>query len=1391
MSIFVIQTSDVNMIENKHYSNNLGAVHALKGYHHQFLYSLLRILKGTEQEQGFFPEGKYEDLDIYDSENNIIEIIQIKSLKNTLTLSDILNAKDSSFIKRTLSVCADSVIPKIKLLSFGAVSDDIINLASHEYSPQLITKLKSKGLKDVEIDILEEHFEYEIVSEKNVSNDLFYEIEHIGLFSDLKITLDLFIYWIYNAARAQLKLNKSILVEELLNIGKFQSERNSFIKHFGSLIKPLLNEDIDTKSQIKLKEDFYKGISAEYNHILANADVMRDEKLKDINRKFQKSDIIFIHGASGQGKSTLAYRFLSDYCGNTTVFELRGIPTEISKLYELINSLEGIAKGVNFPITLYLDIVPGRKEWISIIEELSSKKIFKFIVTIRTEDWNAVEIGGRFDFEEIELYFDKEEGSSIYQRLNEISLDLHFTNFEEAWRNFGESGPLMEFVYLITQKDSLPSKLKQQINKIRDTNDPFSKAQIEILRYVTLVDSFDSEIKVSHLASHLKLDKDSFLRAMELLEKEYLVKTVQDGFYIRGLHPIRSKIIAEMLFDENLFRKSDYSLNALDFISDDSILNFYLNAFRRANLSPHAFLEKVKDYRSHSWQAYYLILKSLIWKGIEDYVNNNISLLNDVYQKYGSAWVVIIDFNFAFDSDNTIQNLDIFPEEVRNYSKSINEELENKKMVFKYAEEWLKTIPKIDIVPELENEWDSFALFTLWINYFNLNKLEVNYTQFNFHEYLQNVSLSVLSHVMCSISLHSQKSQKHLSVIEPIFLQKLYQKYNIISLKKNENIIDCLYFYDIIDEKIETDKTDIIHEKSIRIIELLRFAYPSMDSYKIRGIGHKTSFILDDYDSSKKEIPSKNLPLQPFVEVNSILVNLFNYKHRPNNWIEYVDKIISKRKLYTKILESFYSDIIKYHKAHNYSSLYSYLEKYTSDYEPIIKDVTYQLPQLPKIIVDEWGRIGENQDSSFAQNIKQQSTGDRLTRSVISISRYRSFLKSIQSYNSSIDNFIQQSIWVLIRRMKQILKQDYETIPDNERISVVNLFEAHKSLSETQFTFNSHFSKYINIEDLSTIEKEENIYISGLCSLYRHFIYTKSHITNNIIKAGGNRLLDVKYSIQKKIEDKLRNFGKAHQIKFRINFNNDKSCYIVADFTDTIKSIELINQIYDSLYAAFEQPEHTSLRALIIETYFPDFYIIPLVYGKSLDGQYYKFKSYNLREKRSCDLGIFNFLPDDIPSNIIDWYKIDKWDYSLVELKELQEMVASASTLHLLGYNLKQFQDIESDDIGENIVSNYIQKTGQLFQEQLQKCMDILTMQITKCNNGEFLFENGVDKLNFYQLLLDTFPMLYPNDDLYEKKSSSFTINPEEMESWLPRLETLRNNVAIIYYYLAVKMISS
>lgn len=426
------------------------------------------------------------------------------------------------------------------------------------------------------------------------------------------------------------------------------------------------------------------------------------------------------------------------------------------------------------------------------------------------------------------------------------------------------------------------------------------------------------------------------------------------------------------------------------------------------------------------------------------------------------------------------------------------------------------------------------------------------------------------------------------------------------------------------------------------------------------------------------------------------------------------------------------------------------------------------------------------------QNLSSEFTGNHIIRNAVSISKYRTFLKSMQSYNFSVDNFMRQSVFVIIRRIKYLLKQDYETIPDNERISVIYLFESYKILNETQSSFKDYFYKYVDNKELSILNEEENIYISGICFLYRHFVYSKGNLNIRDIKGGGNKITEIKNNLQIKINAKLINWGKIQKVNIKVDFNeNRKACFIIANFTDPLKSIELLGGIYNCIYTVLEQPEYTSIRALVIESYFSTFCIVPLIREKSIDGKYYIFKSYNLYEKRSDELEVFNLLPHDIPVDIMNHYKISKLDSTIIGLKDLKDMVASASTLHHLAFNLIQFQDIKPDELSEDLLLEYIQKTGGIFQEQLHNCMDIFTVQIDKCIADEFSFENDEDKLSFYQLLLDTFPMFYPNDELYQKQCSNFTLDPKEMENWLPRLEILRNNVLVIYYFLSGKLIDS
>src|SRR5690606_29907860 len=120
-------------------------------------------------------------------------------------------------------------------------------------------------------------------------------------------TLELLLFWIYKSGENQIRIDSINLLNDLNRIGKFLTEQNAFHNQYGNTIIPIKTKNLENENIEKLREGFFYGISAKYEHILSNLDVLRDDKLYSIRDCFKKNDIVFIHGASGQGKSTLAY----------------------------------------------------------------------------------------------------------------------------------------------------------------------------------------------------------------------------------------------------------------------------------------------------------------------------------------------------------------------------------------------------------------------------------------------------------------------------------------------------------------------------------------------------------------------------------------------------------------------------------------------------------------------------------------------------------------------------------------------------------------------------------------------------------------------------------------------------------------------------------------------------------------------------------------------------------------------------------------------------------------------------------------------------------------------------------------------------------------------------
>ena len=144
---------------------------------------------------------------------------------------------------------------------------------------------------------------------------------------------------------------------------------------------------------------------------------------------------------------------------------------------------------------------------------------------MREEDFRRANLPRtEFDFEEIDLAFHENEARLIFARAIESQPSAKYLDFEAAWNGFGCNGPLMEFVYLLTQATTLRQRLKEQVQRLRhETRDrKLSPDELHLLRLVAVATAYEARLHTRSLVKRLRLPEPSL--TFELFEKEYLIR---------------------------------------------------------------------------------------------------------------------------------------------------------------------------------------------------------------------------------------------------------------------------------------------------------------------------------------------------------------------------------------------------------------------------------------------------------------------------------------------------------------------------------------------------------------------------------------------------------------------------------------------------------------------------------------------------------------------------------------------------------------------------------------------------------------------------------------------------------------------------------------------------
>lgn len=1377
-----------------------GVASVYRGYRLQTLYALSRLLASIEQ-LIYRPEG-IEDLDIYSSDGRLVESIQVKARTANLTLSDFSPGSSHSFFSRAINTLTNHPRAKVSIVTYGAVGSEMDNAWSSEGTDResVTKKLLHSGYTTDEVDTI---LATDIVraDESNLDAKIGVFLTNTVTGIDPSFAFDHLMYWIYLASESGGQITLDIVRNRLVSVGQFLSDRHSYHEEWFTSITPIEEEDLTSSEVERLTSEYYQGVDARYQHILAGLDISRPKILEKISEMLQSTNVVILHGASGQGKSTIAYRYLHDFVPSGWKFGVT-VSRETTQVLRIANALSGHAKAVGSPIVVAIDVLPGNGQWVELVRKLSALESIQIIVTIREEDLRRTQgLRVRFDYEDIEMVFDKPEGRDLFTHLQRHS--GRFLTFEESWESFGGQGPLLEYVYLLTQSESLTGRIHDQIGSLQDQVREGSLAENEMLmlRLVAVASTYHAKLAVQELTTHLSLPEPT--RTIELFTKEYLITVGDNGRTIDGLHAIRSSIMSDCLFSYALEDWIDYALECLPLIVDEDLEIFLLHAFSRKSVYSVRLIQVSMTMPGVGWSSLAGILRAVLWNGIREYVESNRKLIDELYIDSSTGWSMILDPDIADIGDSSLKNwwegLSFVTDERKKFIANARSRQTSADSVFDDASRLLARSFEISDVPNSELEYVGYAEILYWSSRLCSSEVVDYIVQMcDLENACAHLDIVYLADVV--YALHFALKDGLEQVYGP-YREKITERF---MLETNTVLVDddgSLVFAHFVPSSVvltatQVDETDqqvlewSLHRDTMYCINLLRKLWPDREKYGGQGYGHRMGMISPDYDETYKSgISAQSIPPEWAVKINGIFIQLANYSNRPDTWAQYSTDIQEVRLLTVDFMKLLIDGLDAYFRKQNRKSVAGSL---VSDTKWVhCQQSVEQSYLLPKCAVDEWGFAGESSRESIDNTSSNQPT---YRASTVVVKQNKELVDAVNEFTRSLRNFIDQSAHVLatncmISGLEEHLRESGKAIlaekgikTDYERLATVNLISVWDSILPLQEHFIKRFLSYFPEQQIDTLHTNESRYAKLLTCMWFQFAYHPGRKTSNASTEIPREVSESHSRLRRQIGKELRLLSNtsysARTIRNRLNHNGTELFTIAVDVVDPYSYYAAIESVVIALQKVLRTETYSSTRDFVIRHIMEDIAIVPLLHGKAIKAEAIIIPKLGYQDSEVLSKW-FYFVPKSIDDENWQSLKLSLWELDGVQpAVDLEQHMAALSLYALQVGDLSRLsKDIEVED--NHPLVDLISNLSSRLSEQLQSVYDLMEVIVAKYN----ACDSERHEQRPYQD--DAIGLLVQMNEQVESigetaGGSSFTL--DQIENWAIHLESTRMDASLFKF---------
>jgi hypothetical protein len=1009
---------------------------------------------------------------------------------------------------------------------------------------------------------------------------------------------------------------------------------------------------------------------------------------------------------------------------------------------------------------------------------------------------------------------DEPEAQLIYQSLVAKRGPSTFINFTEAWLKFGGDGPLMEFVYLVTQGNTLRERLSEQVSRLEDDvrAGAIQPGELSLLRLIAVASAYEARLKVQPLASALGLTVPK--RTFQLFEEEYLIRLSSDEVLVSGLHPIRSMLLVELLTDSAFDPWIASAIACLPLISAPDLEIFLLHSFSRRSDVADKLYQALLLFQPDEWVALVGVTHALIWLGISKYVRENQQAINEAFTESGSGWFVLLDYDIADSMPGTVESLrslinSLAPLERQEKIARIQSYQTPKQAVFAYVREWLGRRSTEPSMPQTDIAWRGMAETLFWVGRLNVAWPLTEWFPRLFLESVTDIlPIDVLADVVAGLYIgYPAYMEPWMEAHRSLLIKRFREETHTVLLQEDGDKITTHFLVALehtqathfdTRELIKTSK-DRFHAEALVRIELMRKLFPDRQLYASQGYGH-SAWITDlPSDSTQKTgIKRQSLPFFWLTSVNATFSGLGNYQFRPHTWHDFIATVINMRRDATAALQLLINNLERFFLSRN---LFNIVEEITKDgFWDQCKNKLDKYPLLPASVIDEWGFLTESTSDSASSETQQRQT--MIGRHGLAIQSYRPFVGAFRDYCNSLSNFFEQSVHTLVlnsnlgrakgtaaRVQIRNLAQQNGIREDGSRLSLFNLVETLKTLPRFQAEFHQLLGSFIDTLELSALEQQEIKVYQHIFELWHVFVNNPERVVPSVQGLRvqvPNALGAMRQGIARGLKACSTGSVNVRIASETLLWDNSRALWITIDGTDAIATYEALEKTVAAIRKGFQKTPDSPLRQHILNIYWPYIIVIPLVRGKSLLGGAWRWSIHAVIENQPFKQ--WQFMPHPIPTHILDTLNIAVLDDP--RLKSAQLLSSNTTDLSFYAQHVQDFLRLpELDEMGVSQVQTYLSYARERMLNMLSSTLESLEDLKHLMTSVDGLIEpEGSNLAVINNSLAQLIERLNPQPQ--DQEADTFQLDLSNVAEWAERLEKARELAGIVYLAWASELMN-